>query len=203
VVKDFNYKSLYDNMETTILQIVPGEGWKVAVKLKTAAASKAIAHVKEVWNNYNADEPLEYKFLDENFERMYLSEDKLRTLLAIFTVIAVFIGCLGLSGLAAYSAERRKKELGIRKVLGASVQGLVLLLSKDFVKLVIISLLIASPLAYYCMHRWLNDFAYRVSISWWIFAGTALVTTGVALLTVGLQAIRSAMANPINSIRTE
>ena len=203
VVKDFNYKSLYDNMETTILQIVPGEGWKVAVKLKTAAASKAIAHVKEVWNNYNADEPLEYKFLDENFERMYLSEDKLRTLLAIFTVIAVFIGCLGLSGLAAYSAERRKKELGIRKVLGASVQGLVLLLSKDFVKLVIISLLIASPLAYYCMHRWLNDFAYRVSISWWIFAGTALVTTGVALLTVGWQAIRSAMANPINSIRTE
>ena len=190
-------------MEPTVLQIVPGEGWKVAVKIKTAHAGNAIAHVKQVWNAFNPEEPIEYKFLDENFERMYQSEDKLKSLLALFTVIAVFIGCLGLSGLAAYSAARRKKELGIRKVLGASVQGLVLLLSKDFIKLVIIALLIASPLAWYCMTRWLTDFAYRINISWWIFGATAIVTTAIALVTVGAQAIRSALTNPVNSMRTE
>jgi len=203
VVKDFNYKSLYDKIEPTVLQMVPKEAWKVAVKMKATGISNSIAHVKEVWNRFNAAEPLEYKFLDENFEKMYLSEDKLQSLLGIFTSIAVFIGCLGLFGLAAYSAERRKREVGIRKVLGAGVNGLVLLLSKDFIKLVLIALLIASPIAWYCMHAWLNNFAYRVTVSWWIFAGTGIVTTGIACITVGFQAIRSATANPVNSIRTE
>ena len=203
VVKDFNYKSLYDKMEITVLQIVPKQGWKCAVRIKAAATANAVDHVKKVWNSFNSEEPIEYKFLDENFERMYTAEDKLKSLLGIFTAIAVFIGCLGLSGLAAYSASRRKKEIGIRKVLGASAQGLVLLLSKDFIKLVVLSLLIASPVAWYCMHVWLNDFAYRVNISWWIFAGTAVATTGIAFITVGFQAVKSAMANPVTSIRAE
>src|SRR6185312_5819440 len=115
------------------------------------------------------------KFLDENFEQMYQSEDKLKSLLWIFTTIAIFVGCLGLFGLAAYTAERRKKEIGIRKVLGASIQGVVLLLSKDFIKLVVISLLIASPVAWYFMNKWLQDFAYRINISWWVFMITAIV----------------------------
>jgi putative ABC transport system permease protein len=203
VVKDFNYKSLYDKMEPAVLQIAPAQAWKVAIKMKPTGVAASIAHVKEVWSHFNAAEPLEYKFLDENFEKMYLSEDKLQSLLGIFTGIAVFIGCLGLFGLAAYSAERRKKEVGIRKVLGAGINGLVLLLSKDFLQLVFIALLIASPLAWYCMQSWLNNFAYRVPVSWWIFAATGLLTIGIAFITVGFQAIKSAMANPVNSIRAE
>jgi len=203
VVKDFNYKSLYDKVETTVLQIFPDAYWKVAVKMKSASAANTISHVKTAWNKFTPEYPIEYNFLDENFEQMYRMEDKLKLLLGIFTMIAVFVGCLGLFGLAAYSAERRKKEVGIRKVLGASVKGVVLLLSKDFIKLVFISLVIASPLAYYFMHRWLEDFAYRIHIGWWVFALAALVVTSIAFITVSFQAIKAAIANPVNSLRTE
>jgi putative ABC transport system permease protein len=203
VVRDFNYKSLYDKMETAVLQIFPDAAWKVAVKMKTANINNSIQAVTNVWNRFTPDYPIEYKFLDDNFEQMYLSEDKLKSLLWIFTSIAVFVGCLGLLGLAAYSAERRIKEVGIRKVLGASVTGVVVLLSKDFIKLVVISLLIASPLAYYLMHRWLEDFAYRINISWWIFAVAAVTAVGIAFVTVGSQAIRSATNNPVKSLRME
>jgi putative ABC transport system permease protein len=134
---------------------------------------------------------------------MYRSEDKLKSLLGIFTTMAIFVGCLGLFGLAAYSAERRRKEVGIRKVLGASTQGVVLLLSKDFVKLVVISLLIASPVAWYFMNKWLRDFAYRIHISWWIFIVAAALTILIALLTVSFQAIKAAVANPVKSLRSE
>ena len=118
VVKDFNYKSLYDKVETTVIQIFPDAAWKVAVKMKTAGINNTITGVTNAWNKFTPEYPIEYKFLDENFEAMYTSEDKLRSLLWIFTSIAIFIGCLGLFGLAAYTAERRKKEVGIRKVLG-------------------------------------------------------------------------------------
>jgi len=203
VVKDFHYKSLYDQMETTVLQIFPGAVWKVAVKMETATIGNTIEQVKQVWNRFTPEFPMEYRFLDDSFEQMYRSEDKLRTLISLFTSIAVFIGCLGLFGLAAYSAERRRKEVGIRKVLGASVQGVVVLLSKDFIKLVGISFLIASPVAYYFMHRWLQDFAYRITISWWIFAIAAISTMLIALATVSFQAIRAATANPVKSLRSE
>lgn len=203
VVKDFNYKSLYDQVETTVLQIFPGAVWKVAVKMKTADLANTIQAIEHVWNGFTPDYPIEYKFLDENFAQLYLAEDKLKTLLTIFTGIAVFIGCLGLFGLAAYSAERRRKEVGIRKVLGASVQGIVLLLSKDFIKLVVIAFVIASPVAYYFMHEWLQDFAYRIAISWWIFALAALATIFIALTTVSFQAIKAATDNPVNSLRSE
>ena len=134
---------------------------------------------------------------------MYRSEDKLKTLLWIFTGIAIVVGCLGLFGLAAYTAERRKKEVGIRKVLGASTQSVTMLLSRDFIKLVIISLVIASPIAWYFMNEWLQDFAYRVSISWWIFLLAAVITLSIAFVTVSFQAIRAAIANPVKSLRTE
>lgn len=203
VVKDFHYKSLYDPVETAVLQIFPGAVWKVAVKMKTAGMAATIDAVQDVWNGFTPDFPIEYRFLDESFARMYLAEDKLKTLLALFTGIAVFIGCLGLFGLAAYSAERRRKEVGIRKVLGASVQGIVLLLSKDFIKLVVIAFAIASPVAYYFMQAWLQDFAYRIAISWWIFALAAIATVLIALTTVSFQAIRAATDNPVNSLRSE
>lgn len=203
VVKDFNYKSLYDKLETAVLQIFPSAAWKVALKINTSNMNNTIQSITDIWNNFTPEYPLEYKFLDTNFERMYQSEDKLKSLLWIFTSIAVFVGCLGLFGLASYSAERRKKEVGIRKVLGASVQGVVLLLSKDFIKLVIVALLIASPLAYFLMHQWLEDFAYRVDIGWWIFAVAAITAISIAFFTVAIQAFRSATTSPVNSLRRE
>jgi len=203
VVKDFNYKSLYDKVETAVLQIFPGAAWKVAVKINTANAGNTITYIKNVWNKFTPDYPIEYKFLDENFGQMYNAEDKLKSLLWIFTSIAIFVGCLGLFGLASYTAERRKKEIGIRKTLGASTQGVVFLLSKDFFKLVVISLLIASPIAWYFMNKWLQDFAYRVNIGWWVFALAAAAVLSIALITVSFQAIKAAIANPVKSLRTE
>jgi putative ABC transport system permease protein len=203
VVRDFNYKSLYDKVETTVLQIFPDAAWKVAVKMQTANIGNTINSVRGVWNKFTPEYPIEYKFLDENFEQMYNAEDKLKSLLTIFTSIAIFVGCLGLFGLAAYTAERRRKEVGIRKVLGASTQGMVLLLTKDFIKLVVISLLIASPVAWYFMNKWLQDFAYRVPISWWVFVIAAIVALSIAFITVSFQAIKAAIANPVKSLRTE
>jgi len=203
VVKDFNYKSLYDKVETTVLQIFPDAAWKVAVKMKTANIASTINAVSKVWNKFTPEFPIEYKFLDENFEQMYKSEDKLKSLLWIFTGIAIFVGCLGLFGLAAYTAERRKKEVGIRKVLGATTRGVVLLLSKDFIKLVMISLLVASPVAWYFMNKWLQNFSYRIEIGWWVFAIAAILALGIAFITVSSQAIKAAMSNPVKSLRTE
>ena len=203
VVKDFHYKSLYDKMEPTVLQIFPPAYWKVAVKVNTADLTQTLEHVKRVWNTFSPEYPLEYNFLDDSFEQMYKAEDKLKTLLWIFTGIAIFVGCLGLFGLAAYAAERRKKEIGIRKVLGASVENIVLLLSKDFVKLVLLALLIASPIAWYFMNDWLQDFAYRVNVGWWVFAIAGLAAVTIALLTVGFHALKAAMKNPVRNLRTE
>jgi len=203
VVRDFNYKSLYDKVETTVLQIFPDAAWKVAVKMQSANIGNSINSVRKVCNKFTPEYPIEYKFLDENFEQMYNAEDKLKSLLTIFTSIAIFVGCLGLFGLAAYTAERRRREVGIRKVLGASTENVVLLLSKDFITLVVISLIIASPVAWYFMNKWLQDFAYRISISWWMFVIAAIVAIGIAFITVSFQAIKAAIANPVKSLRTE
>jgi putative ABC transport system permease protein len=203
VVKDFHYKTLYDIVETAVLQIFPDASWKVAVKIKTADMKTAIAGVNKTWDQFSPEYPFEYNFLDENFDEVYKSEDKLKSLLWIFTGVAIFVGCLGLLGLAAYAAQRRIKEIGIRKVLGASVQGLVVLLSKDFLKLVVIALIIASPIAWYFLNDWLQAFAYRIDIGWWVFALAALIAVVIALLTVSFQAVKAAIANPVKSLRTE
>ncbi|MGN6341554.1 MAG: ABC transporter permease [Ginsengibacter sp.] len=203
VVKDFNYKSLYDKVETTVLQIFPDAAWKVAVKMKAANMGTTINEVKNIWNHFTPEYPIEYKFLDENFQEMYRSEDKLKSLLSIFTGIAIFVGCLGLFGLAAFTAERRRKEIAIRKVLGASTNGVIMLLSKDFIKLVLISLLIASPVGWYFMNKWLQDFAYRINISWGTFLLAGMLAILLALITISFQAIKAAMANPVKGLRSE
>jgi len=203
VVKDFNYKSLYDKVETTVLQIFPDAAWKVAVKMKAANMGTTINEVKNIWNHFTPEYPIEYKFLDENFQEMYRSEDKLKSLLSIFTGIAIFVGCLGLFGLAAFTAERRRKEVAIRKVLGASTNGVIMLLSKDFIKLVLISLLIASPAGWYFMNKWLQDFAYRINISWWTFLLAGMLAILLALITISFQAIKAAMVNPVTGLRSE
>jgi len=203
VVKDFNYKSLYDKVEPAVLQIYPQAAWKVAVKLSTANITATLSRINSVWNRYAPDYPLEYKFLDGNFAQLYESEDKLQTLLWVFTGIAIFIGCLGLFGLAAYTAETRRKEIGIRKILGASTEGVLVLLSKDFVRPVVLSLLIASPITVVIMGRWLQGFAYRVAISWWMFALAGAAAIFIAVLTVFYQTFRAALANPVRSLRSE
>ncbi len=203
VVKDFHYKSLYDKVEPAVLHIYPEAYWKVAVKMKTADISRTINLVQGIWNKFTPDYPLEYTFLDQSFATMYKAEDNLKSLLWIFTGITIFVSCLGLFGLAAYAAERRRKEVGIRKVLGASINQITVLLSKDFVKLVVVAFLLASPVAWYCMHQWLQNFAYRIAITWWIFAIAGLVSLGIAFLTVGFQAFKAAISNPVNALRNE
>jgi putative ABC transport system permease protein len=203
VVKDFHYKSLYDKLEPAVLQIFPDAYWKVAVKLKADNVGSSVEGVKQVWARFSPESPIEYKFLDDNFDQMYKAEDKLQTLLWIFTGIAVFVGCLGLFGLATYAAERRKKEIGIRKVLGADVSTIVGLLSREFLVLVVVAAIIAFPAAWLAMHRWLQDFAYRIDIPLWAFLAAGLLAAAVAFLTVGYQAIKAATANPIQNLRTD
>jgi putative ABC transport system permease protein len=203
VVKDFHYKSLHEKVEPAVLQIYPEAYWKVAVKLKTAGIENTLAHVQNVWNTFTPEYPLEYSFLDESFNQMYKAEDKLKSLLWIFTGITIFVSCLGLFGLAAYAAEHRRKEIGIRKILGADVKGIVLLLTKGFIKLVVVSLLIASPVAWYFMNQWLQDFAYRIDISWWIFGVAGTMVILIALITISFQAIKAASANPIKNLRID
>ena len=147
--------------------------------------------------------PFEYKFVDDQFNQMFLSEMLISKLSRVFAALAILISCLGLFGLAAYTAERRTKEIGVRKVLGASVSGIAALLSKDFLKLVLISCVVAFPLAWLIMNNWLQNYQYRVTISWWIFLIAAIVAILIALLTVSFQAVKAAIANPVKSLRTE
>jgi putative ABC transport system permease protein len=203
VVKDFHFKSLYDKVDPTVLQIYPGSNFKVAVKMNSENIAGSIEHVKEVWSKFSPEYPIEYIFMDDNFEKMYKAEDKLKTLLWIFTAIAIFVACLGLFGLAAYAAERRKKEIGIRKILGADTSTIVALISKEFMKLVAVSAVIAFPLAWYAMRAWLQDFAYRIDIPLWVFLAAGIVAAVVAYLTISFQAIKAATANPVTNLRME
>nr|MBA2561371.1 ABC transporter permease [Chitinophagaceae bacterium] len=203
VVKDFHVKSLHEEVGTTVLQIYPPILSKIAVKVKAADLPGTINFIKTTWNKFTSDYPLDYKFLDENFAAMYSAEDKLSTLLWIFTVMAIFVGCMGLFGLAAFSAAQRVKEIGIRKVLGASIFNIVAMLSSSFLRPVLIASVIAFPVAWWAMSKWLQNFPYRVSITWWIFAIAGIAALAIAFITVSYQAIKAAIANPINSLRTE
>lgn len=203
VVKDFHYKSLFDRVEPTVLLIYPEANWKVAVKLREEDMAGTIGLVKQVWKRFSPDFPLEYVFLDESFASMYQAEDKLRTLLWIFTGLGILIACLGLLGLSAYAAERRKKEIGIRKILGADTRGIVALLSREFLYLVLVAALLAFPLAWYAMQLWLQHFAYRIAMPLEVFAIAGLAAAGLAFGTVSYQALRAARANPVRNLRTE
>lgn len=203
VVQDFHVKSLHEKLSPTILHIYPPVLAKIAVKVRTTNLPATIAFIKTTWHKFSPEHPMDYKFLDENFAAMYSSEDKLSTLLWIFTLMAIFIGCMGLFGLAAFSAEQRVKEIGIRKVLGASVTSITAMLSKTFLRPVFFASLIAFPIAWWMMNKWLEDFPYRVQISWWIFAIAAIAALVIAFLTVSYQAIKAATTNPVKSLRTE
>jgi putative ABC transport system permease protein len=203
VVEDFHYKSLHEKVTASVIHIYPQVVFAVAVKLKTTDIKNTITYLNNVWSKFVPGYPLDYKFMDETYAKMYKAEGKLSELLWIFTVMAIIVGCMGLFGLAAFSAEQRTKELGIRKVLGANAFDIVGLLSKNFLVLVIIASVIAFPIAWLAMNSWLKDFPYRVNISWWVFGIAIFAALAVALLTVSFQAIKAVIANPVKSLRTE
>ena len=204
VVKDFHIYSLQHKIEPLVLQMPdPEEKDNLYVRIQSGKAAEALAYIQTVYQRFDPSASVSFHFLDENFSRQYRAEQKQGQLLLSFTILAVFIACLGLFGLAALAAEVRTKEIGVRKVLGASVASIVSLLSKDFLKLVVMAIVIATPIAWYAMSQWLQSFAYRIELEWWVFALAGLLAVGIALITVGFQSVKAALMNPINSLRSE
>ncbi len=202
VVADFNFQSLKQNINPLIIS--PSVDRRVAlIRIAPGEINKAIGLVKAEYNTVAPGYPLEYKFLDQQFGEMYQKDLRQQTLLSLFAGLAIFVACLGLFGLASFTATKRFKEIGVRKVLGSSVKGIVMLLSKDLLKPVLIATCIAMPVGYWVMTRWLQNFAYKTTINWWVFLLAALITVSIALLTVFLKAGKAAMANPVESLRTE
>jgi putative ABC transport system permease protein len=182
---------------------IPAWQNQLYIKVSTAEISNTVQEVEKLLNTISGDANVAIQFLDEHFEEVYKSERQLAAIIGIIGGLAISIACLGLFSLAAFVIVRRTKEIGIRKVLGASVQDIVRNLSKEFIRLVIIAFIIASPIVWYMMNQWLQDFAYRISIQWWMFALAGMLTMLVALITVGSQAIQAAIANPVKSLRSE
>ncbi len=203
VVRDFHYQSLHHQIAPLVLQLNPRTLDHFMVRLQATDLPGVLAHLEDTWNQFLPDRPFEYYFLDVSFDRLYRAEQRTATLLGIFTVLSLIIACLGLFGLAAFTAEQRTKEIGVRKVLGASLFDIVVLLSRGFTVLVVVAFAIAIPLAYLVVNRWLDNFAYRIDLSWPIVLGAGLAALLVALLTVSYQAIRAGMADPVDSLRYE
>ncbi len=202
VVKNFNYESLRKNVGPLCFRL-GNNRWATAFRVETKDMKNLLAQVETTFKKMAPGMPFTYSFLDESFDRMYRDEQRIGKVAFSFSFLAILIACLGLFGLATYMAEQRTKEIGIRKVLGASVPGIVQMLSIDFVKLVLIACVFAIPLAWWGMSQWLQNFAYRVSIGWWVFAAAAVIALVIAILTVSSQAVKAALANPVKSLRTE
>ncbi len=208
VVADYHTKTLHELITPFCIGNMPEDQREIVLKLSTKGKQfnqikETFGRVQTFWNEVYPGIPFEYNFLDESIANMYTKEQKTSTLMNLAMFIAVFISCMGLFGLILFSTEKRTREIGIRKVLGASVPGIVFLLSKDFLKLVFVAMLIASPIVYYFMHLWLQEYAYRIQISWWMFAMAWLSALLIAFLTISFQAIKSAIANPVKCLRME
>jgi putative ABC transport system permease protein len=210
VMRDFHFESLHQPITPLVLimpAVPPGQSFynNISIKISSQNVAAALATIKNTWQQYLPSLPYEYNFLDENFATLYDAEQRQETIFTTFAFIAIFIACLGLFGLSAFAISQRVKEIGVRKVLGASTTTIVSLLSKDFLKLVLIAAVIAFPIAWYAMNSWLKDFAYRINLNlhWWVFIFAAIAAAFIALITVGVQAIKAATANPVKSLRTE
>ncbi|MFI5159850.1 MAG: ABC transporter permease [Sphingobacteriales bacterium] len=203
VVKDFHYRSLQENVEPLNMRVNPSNARIFTLKIAATGIPATLAAIEAKWKLLIPQRPFNYAFVDENFNKQYAGEERFGKLFMYFAVLAIFISCLGLLGLASYSTLQRTREIGIRKVLGASIPGIVNMLSKEFLILVVIAAFIAFPLAWYGMNRWLKDFAYKENISWMIFAVAGLLAFMIAITTVSVQAIRAALANPVKSLRSE
>jgi putative ABC transport system permease protein len=204
VIKDFNFESLHKPVEALLINHArQGSSRSLSLKINAAHIDDAIAQLKKIWSSLAAMVPLQYNFIEDEIAKQYGNEQKMEGIFYGFSALSLLIACLGLFGLSTFVVERKTKEIGIRKVLGANVPGIVGLLSKDFLRLVLISLLIATPLAWYFMNNWLQDFAYRIQISWWAFIAAGIIAIFIALITVSIQSIKAAIANPVKSLRTE
>jgi putative ABC transport system permease protein len=202
VVKNFHFESLRQNIGALCFRL-GNSGWSTAFKVSTTDLQGLIKNIENKWRSMSSSMPFSYRFLDEAFTNMYRDELRVGKVAFSFAILAILIACLGLFGLATYMAEQRIKEIGVRKVLGASVNHIVSMLSKDFLKLVAIAAVIAFPVAWWIMHNWLQDFAFRINISWWFFVAAGTIALLIALVTVSFQAIKAALMNPVNSLRTE
>jgi len=203
VVSDFHFKDLHTPIEP--LTVLANDIMRNSLYIRTSAtgASQAVAAVEKLWKQYESELPFSYRFVDDEFDTTYKTDIRTGILFRYFAIIAILISCLGLFGLVTYTAETKTKEIGIRKVLGARVSNIVNMLSKEFLILVVIALLIAFPLAYYWIDKMLQDYAYHINIGWWMFALAGLITIVLTLITVGWQAIKAATANPVKAIKSE
>jgi putative ABC transport system permease protein len=202
VVKDFHYRSLHERIAPTVMVLNDNAG-AILVKARTDDVAGLLTSLKQQWAAFKTGEPFRYSFLDESYAAMHRAEQRTSRILSLFAVLTVFVACLGLFGLATFTAEQRTKEIGVRKVLGASVPHLVALLSRDFLKPVLIAFVLASPVAWYALNRWLEDFAYRIEIELWVFALAGVLAVAIALLTVSFQSVKAALMNPVKSLRSE
>ncbi|WP_223818195.1 ABC transporter permease [Mucilaginibacter rubeus] len=206
VVKDFNYSSLHKTIEPLIIgsmDYIPYWQTNLYVKVSGTNVSQTLKDIQQAFNAISGDNTFEYQFIDDHFNEVYHSERQAGSMIAIIGGLAMLISCLGLLSLAAFVVLRRKKEIGIRKVLGASVANITTLLSKEFLILVFIAFVVASPIAYYFMNKWLQGFAYRINIQWWVIAGAGAAAIMIAFITVSFQSIKAALANPVKSLRSE
>jgi putative ABC transport system permease protein len=204
VVKDFHFQDLHVPIEPYAFLLNSGNDYNyVVAHATTSNIAATLQSLETTWQKLNVNEPFEYSFLDQDFQKNYEAEQRQASLINYFTIIAIIISCLGLFGLASFSAEQRTKEIGIRKVLGASVSSVVSLISADFVKLIVIAVFIATPIAWFMMYKWLQNFNYRITIGWEVFALTTILAMGIALITISFHAIKAAIANPVKSLRSE
>jgi putative ABC transport system permease protein len=202
VVNDFNFQTLKQNIDPLVISSAMDRR-TILIKLKAGHISSGLKLIKAEYDKAAPDYPFEYKFLDQQFNDMYKKDIRQQSILTVFAGLAIFVACLGLFGLASFTATKRFKEIGVRKVLGSSVQNIIVLLSKDLLKPVLIASCIALPVGYWAMNKWLQHFAYKTAISWWIFVLAALITFGIALVTVSIKAIKAATVNPVEALRTE
>ncbi|MCW8310699.1 ABC transporter permease [Sphingobacterium sp. InxBP1] len=202
LVKDFHFKSLHEQISPLVM-VLGDQAGSLIVKTHTNDTEGLVKKLKALYDSFATDIPFNYSFLDERYAQTYQAEVKTGRLLSIFAGLTIFVACLGLFGLAIFTANQRRKEIGIRKVIGASISGITQMLSVQFIKLVAIAILISSPIAWWAMHKWLENFAYRIEIQWWMFAVAGLLAILIALLTVSSQAIKAALANPVDSLRNE
>lgn len=203
VVKDFHYMSMRKKIEPAVFIYSPQQGWQLSVKVKPGHAHDAVAATEKMFKQFHPDLPFEYSFLDDTFTQIYTDDKRTGSLFAVFAFIAVFISCLGLFGLATYTAQVKTREVGIRKVLGASISGIVALLSKEFLKLVLIGMFIAMPFAWYAINDWLQDYAYRITVPWDVFILSGIISLGIAIAAVSVRTLQAALANPVKSIKSE
>jgi putative ABC transport system permease protein len=203
IIDNFHQQSPREAFEPLILRLDPNVNGAISIKMASNESAQMVAVVKQAWQRFFPTDPFEFAFLDEQYDKQYRADDRFGQVFGFFTLLAVLVSCLGLLGLVTFTAQQRTKEIGVRKVLGASVLSIVSLLARDFVKLVLIAILIASPIAWYTMQRWLQDFASRIDIQWWVFALAGLLAVAIALLTVSFQSVKAALVNPVKSLRSE